>query len=302
MATTPEASPLTLGLNPDQLLKGVGGIAALSGLAGGYLSSRGKTDRKETPGQRRKRIVLNALLSAGAAGTAAYAGAKGLESLMRPLPASDVSVSEGIADSPLFPAALAGGGALAAHQLPGGAVEGQFARQSLENQLKGVLGTERTVQGKNNKGKTVTWKERSKLLPEDDLFGAFSRGKNTPAHQQMRANIIDQLRNGPAGSNVGGMPDAELRKYFLRAGIPIPEDLRANIPLTGKKLPNWAHKVFDTLAGGNFENKAVIRGMDGLDRVGFRLPRARLLRTLGGAGAGLALPYLGSKALDLVNE
>lgn len=69
-----------------------------AGAAGGYLSSR--ADRKgETRGERRSRILRNALLSAGAGGLAVGAGTLGYEQLRHALPAEDIDPVSDLGES-----------------------------------------------------------------------------------------------------------------------------------------------------------------------------------------------------------
>lgn len=57
------------------------GTAGATGLLGGYLSSKTPGPLRETPQQRRKRVLKNALLAAGAGGTAMGAGLYGYNTL-----------------------------------------------------------------------------------------------------------------------------------------------------------------------------------------------------------------------------
>jgi hypothetical protein len=85
---------VAISLKDPKTLALILGASGLSGLAGGYLSSKNeKAKRGETRAERRKRIMRNALYSALAGGSAAALGAQGVESLGNVKPDVDTSIA-----------------------------------------------------------------------------------------------------------------------------------------------------------------------------------------------------------------
>lgn len=79
-----------------------------SALLGGWLSSRNKGKDDEDPGERRKRILLNALLAGGAGAGAGYLATQGYKSLAEASPAGTSSELEKAVAGPV-PRGLAAG-------------------------------------------------------------------------------------------------------------------------------------------------------------------------------------------------
>jgi hypothetical protein len=122
-----------LAQNPKILAMLLGGTGA--GLVGGYLSSRPGQDRPgEDRGARRRRILLNTLLAAGAGAATTGLGSYALDQLGTALPKQDVDPATATATGPLARGVAMGGvgAGLYKHRL----LEDRTERRSLLNQIK----------------------------------------------------------------------------------------------------------------------------------------------------------------------
>lgn len=100
--------------NNQGVLTGALATAGAGGLLGGYMSSRGRRRAGETRGQRRMRILRDALLTAGVGGAAAGLGGAAYKQLANALPSNDKDPVTNLFTSPFGRTgmgAAAGGGA-----------------------------------------------------------------------------------------------------------------------------------------------------------------------------------------------
>ena len=129
--------------DPTVLAMLLGGTGA--GIAGGYLSSRAKGTEGEDKSKRRKRILGNALLAAGAGAGAAGLGTSAYRSLKTALPANDVDPATSIL-TPLMRAGAVGGTGAFLHNR--GAAAESPAQTAILRQLQRQLSDVDNIQGK----------------------------------------------------------------------------------------------------------------------------------------------------------
>jgi len=275
--------------NPDaaRTLAAVGGTAALSGLAGGYLSS-GSHNPAESPAERRKRILLTALATAAAGGGATYMGMKGMENISNPLPDNDVSPLTQMTESLPARVGMAGVGfaGLRGPWMHKGvrAAEAGHATQRLNELFESA----KTNQGISDRVGKATF---------TDLFGANLGGStHRKSVEGTQSRVLAHMR----GKN---HQDADmLRKLLMRGGYEIPDILRAKIPGTNFKVPARLHELQDATFGGNLPGRAKHILPDGRIMHGYQMPR--WAHSALGLGIGFAAPeilngvgYLGEKLL-----
>lgn len=191
--------------NPD-VLKSVLATAGVSGLAGGFLTAQTPQRAGETPGQRRMRIVRNALLTAGAGGGAMALGRAGLHDFASAVPSNSVDPVTGAVSSPIARAVYGGGVWSALNK--GRNADITAARSTLGNKLTNLVGS-------GGPGG----------IPQNVLADIKSMGGLQPSHLtgqtggQVRG-ALDTLLANTAGGATGAQRAKMLQGELLHAGLP----------------------------------------------------------------------------------
>lgn len=260
-----KAKDLASSIDP-KTLAAVLGTAGVSGAVGGYLTSQGPMRKTESPTDRRRRILRNALMTAAAGGGAAALGATSYNSFSSALPKGDVDpVTYAITGLPGRAAAtgLAHAGVSLRN---GGAQESAVTalRHKLGDHLKGTdinLTTNDRVRGMFNTSKVnevgATGKDAYRHLI--DAFGGESDGAE---RLLMDAGIKPTAARGGIKEILGGAWDK------VRHGGPLNAEASGALDQMGKRV---RHSLIGENAGG-VSRKITNRGRLGIMASAFMYP------------------------------
>lgn len=170
--------------------------AGASGLLGGFATAQTARRRGETAGQRRLRIIRNALLAAGAGGGAVALGSYGLHNAANALPAGDEdpvkkTLTGGAAHGIAGLATLLGlnGGSSAAKRDSAGLLQNRL--------LEDAVGLDPAAKAK---------------IQSVNLRGALQDADSGPA---IREHMAKNMFGGKSGN-----PDNVMRQELMHAGLP----------------------------------------------------------------------------------